>query len=75
MGKVKTIIEDQLISPEPDRNPNRIYIYRKPNDEVSIHFRNIKVTLITPQEIQEWREGFRTALENFEKGNCLNNDI
>lgn len=75
MGKVKDIIEDQLISPEPDRNANRIYIYRKPNDEYSVHFRNIKVTLVTTQDIQEWREGFRIALENFKKGNYLNNDV
>lgn len=75
MGKVKTVIEDRLIPSEPDRNSNRIYIYRKPNDEVSIHFRNIKITLITPEEIKEWREGFKIALEEFKKGNYLENDI
>ena len=75
MGKVKNIIEDRLIPSEPDRNPNRIYIYRKPNDEISIHFRNIKITLLNQGEIEEWREGFRIALEKFKKGNYLNNDI
>lgn len=75
MGIIKDIIEDRLIESEPDRNPNRIYIYRKPNDEVSIHFRNIKITLITPEEIKEWRDGFKIALEEFKKGNYLSNDI
>jgi len=75
MGQVSKIIEDKLVSPTPDRNANRIYIYRKPNNEVSIWFRNLKITLLTEEEIQEWKNGFKTALENFKKGNYLNNDI
>jgi len=75
MGVVSQIIEDKLISPSPDRNANRVYIYRKPNREVSIHFRNLKITLLNEDEVQEWRNGFKTALENFKKGNYLNNDI
>jgi hypothetical protein len=75
MGIFKKIIEDRLISPIPDRNSNRIYIYRKPNNEVSIWFRNLKITLLSEEEIQEWKEGFKIALENFKKGNYFQNDI
>ena len=75
MGQVSKIIEDKLISSTPDRNANRIYIYRKPNGEISIWFRNLKITLLTEEEIQEWKNGFKIALENFKKGNYLNNDI
>jgi len=75
MGKVATIIEDRLVSPSPDRNANRIYVYRKlDGPEVSIHFRNLKITL-TENEIQKWKEGFRQALEIFKKENYLKNDI
>ena len=75
MGIFKNIIEDRLISPTPDRNSNRIYIYRKPNGEVSIWFRNLKITLLSEEEIQEWKEGFKIALENFKKGDYFKNDI
>ena len=75
MGVFKEIIEDRLIPSMPDRNSNRIYIYRKPNNEVSIWFRNLKITLLTEEERKEWREGFKIALGNFEKGNYFPNDI
>lgn len=75
MGKATTIIEDRLIPPTPDRNANRIYVYRKPNNEVSVHFRNLKITLCIEEDIREWKEGFRIALEEFKKGNYLKNDI
>jgi len=75
MGVFQKIIEDKLISSIPDRNANRIYIYRKPNGEISIWFRNIKITLLTPEEIEEWSEGFKVALEKFKKGDYLKNDI
>jgi len=75
MGEIKNIIDGKLISSDPDRNANRIYIYRKPNNEVSIHFRNLKITLLNESEIQEWKEGFKTALEKFRKNNYFKNDI
>ncbi len=75
MGKATTIIVDELIPLYPDRNANRIYIYRKKNKEVSIHFRNLKMTLLKDSEIQECKKGFKEALENFKKGNYLKNDV
>lgn len=76
MGKVDTIIEDKLISLIPDRNANRIYIYRKMNlREVTIHFRHLKITLLAEDEIREWKEGFKIALEKFKSGNYFKNDI
>ena len=75
MGVVKNIIEDRLIPSSPDRNANRIYIYRKPNNEVVIHFRNLKITLLDEEEIQEWKRGFQIALEKFKKGDYFKNDI
>lgn len=75
MGKVATIIVDKVISLNPDRNANRIYIYRKPNNEVSIHFRNLKMTLLKEEEVEEFKIGFKEALKEFKKGNYLKNDV
>lgn len=75
MGAVKQIIHEELIASESDRHSNLLRVYRKDNDEIVIHFRNFKINLINPQEIQEWKYGFETALEKFLQGNFLQNDI
>jgi hypothetical protein len=74
MGKIKTTFVDELIPESSDRNSNRLRVYKAPNDEVTIHFRNFKIVLHTPEEIQEWKEGFKTALENL-RPQDLENDI
>jgi hypothetical protein len=73
MGKVDKVYWDKLISEIPDRNANRVRAYRAPNGEVTIHFRNFKIVLHTPQEIAEWREGFKEALHNL--GDHFKNDV
>lgn len=75
MGKILTTIEDKLILPVPDRNPNRIHIYKNHLGEVTIHFRNFKIVLLTPEEIREWSQGFGVALDNFKRSNYFKNDI
>lgn len=75
MGKVDQQIADVLISPTPDRNSNRIRVYRKDNGEVVIHFRNIKITLLTPVERQQWKEGFEKALSELRQHNYFPNDL
>ncbi len=75
MGKVKDKIYDKLISEIPDRNSNRVRVYRKDNDEVVIHFRNLKITLFTEPEIQEWKEGFKQALDILKEKDYFKNDI
>lgn len=73
MGKIAKTFYDKIIPEVSDRNANRVRVYRAPNNEVTIHFRNMKIVLHTPQEIAEWREGFREALANL--GDNLKNDI
>ena len=75
MGKVQKTYYDKLISEVPDRNSNRVRVYRKENGEVVIHFRNFKLTLLTDEEITEWRDGMREALRAFEEGNYFPNDL
>lgn len=75
MGIIKEMIHEELINTEPDRHSNLLRVYRKDNDEVVIHFRNFKINLISPQEIQEWKYGFQIALEKVLKDNILQNDI
>ena len=75
MGKVAQTYYDKLISEIPDRNSNRVRVYRKDNDEVVIHFRNLKITLFTEPEIQEWKEGFKQALEELRAKDYFKNDI
>ena len=75
MGKALKTITDKIILLIPDRNPNRIYIYTNEKNEVAIHFRNMKIVLLTPEEIEDWKRGFKRALEVFKKGNYLQNDI
>jgi len=73
MGKVSETYHDTLISDSPDRNANRVRVYRSPNDEVTIHFRNLKIVLHDIHEIDEWRDGFNQALNNL--GDWFKNDI
>lgn len=75
MGKISKTVADELLSPIPDRNANRVRAYRKENGEVVIHFRDLKITLLTPQEIAEWGVGFQTALANLQKKDYLKNDL
>ncbi len=75
MGKVEKKIYDKLISEIPDRNANRVRVYRKDNGEVVIHFRNLKITLFTEPEIQEWKEGFTQALETLREKDYFKNDL
>lgn len=75
MGKIATIVKDRLIPPTPDRSANRIYIYHKQDNlEVSIHFRNLKITL-ADIEVEEWKRGFKEALKTFLIKNYLENDV
>ena len=67
MGKMAKIYDERTVSSVPDINANIIRVYKAPNNEVTIHFRNMKIVLHTPEEIAEWRDGFREAL------NALNN--
>ena len=73
MGKIDKTYADELIPETSDRNSNRLRVYRAPNGEVTIHFRNMKIVLLSPEEIKEWKEGFQTALDNL--GEELKNDI
>lgn len=75
MGKVSKIFYEKIIEPAPDRNPNIIKTQIDPNGEVIIHFRNLKIVLHTQEEIVEWKHGFQTALDNFNRGNYFKNDI
>lgn len=70
MGKIEKIIHEQLIATEPGRSPNLLRVYRAPNGEVTIHYRNLKIVL-HDHEIQEWKEGFAQALKkiNEARGN------
>jgi hypothetical protein len=75
MGKVQKTYYDKLISEIPDRNANRVRVYRKDNGEVVIHFRNLKITLFTEMEIQEWKDGFTQALEELRAKDYFKNDL
>ena len=66
MGRVEKIYDERAIHPESDMNSNLIRVYKAPNNEVTIHFRNMKIVLHTPEEIAEWRDGFREALREYE---------
>lgn len=73
MGKVMQTIYDELCDPVPARNANRIRVYRMHNNEVVIHYRDMKIVLHTEEEIQEWKYGFKQALE--ELNGYFENDI
>lgn len=75
MGQVFEKVEDKLIDPIPDRDANRLRIYKKESGEVAIHFRNFKLVLLDPQDIAEWRHGFTVALEELRKHDYFKNDL
>lgn len=75
MGKVSKYYYDRLIDPIPDRNGNRVRVYEMDNGEVVIHFRNLKINLLTEEERREWKEGFTEALKNLREGNYFENDL
>ena len=75
MGKVKDILYEKLIDPDPDRNANRIRVHRAPNDEVTIHFRNLKIVLHTKEEQEEWKNEFAQAFNKFEEKGYMKDDI
>jgi len=68
MGAIKKTFYERLINEVPDRNANLVRVYEKDNGEVVIHFRNLKINLLTQEEIREWKEGFTEALKNYEAG-------
>lgn len=73
MGVISEMIHESLIPEAPDRNSNRLRIHRDPNGEVTINYRNLKIVLHTPEEVAEWREGFKIALDNL--GDWFKDDI
>lgn len=73
MGQREIMYYDELIPDAPDRDANRCYVYRAPNGEVVVHFRNFKIVLHSEEEIREWRDGFKQALDNL--GDWFINDI
>lgn len=75
MGKVHETFYDELIPEACDRDSNRVRVYKADNGEVTIHFRNMKIVLHTPEEIKEWQEGFTTALVEFNEKEWFKNDI
>jgi hypothetical protein len=64
MGKVDHIVKERLLKDHADRSPNLLRVYKSPNGEVVIHYRNLKIVLLTPEEQIEWVMGFKTALDN-----------
>lgn len=75
MGKIDTTYYEELIESEPDRQANLLKVYRSPNNEVTIRFRNLKIVLHTPEEIQEWKNGFTEALEKYNTLQTFKNDL
>lgn len=62
MGRIEKIIHEQTIRPEAERNSNLLRVYQAPNQEVTIHYRNLKIVLHT-HEINEWKQAFAEALK------------
>lgn len=62
MGKIEKILHEKIINPVPNHNGNLLRVYRAPNQEVTIHLRNLKIVLHT-HEINEWKQGFAEALK------------
>lgn len=63
MGKIEKIFYEKIINPVAERNSNLLRVYQAPNKEVTIHYRNLKIVLHTPEEIAEWKKGFVEALK------------
>lgn len=62
MGKIEKILHEKIIEKVPQHNANLLRVYRAPNQEVTIHIRNLKIVLHT-HEVQEWKQGFAEALK------------
>lgn len=62
MGKFDQIIYERIIPSESDRHANRVRVHRA-GEEITIHFRNLKIVLHNKAEVDEWKEGFTEALE------------
>ena len=75
MGQVKEILYEKLIDPIAARNCTRIRVHRAPNDEITIHFRNLKIVLHTQEEQEEWKEGFAQAKIKFDEKGYMKEDI
>lgn len=75
MGKIQTLIHEETICPVADRNANVLRVYRAPNGEATIHFRNLKIVLHTPQEIEEWKNGFTQALQKLQEKDYFRDDL
>lgn len=75
MGKVDLTYHEELIPEIPDRQANYLKVYRSPNGEVTIRFRSLKIVLHNDMEIAEWRDGFREALEQYNKITPFKNDL
>lgn len=74
MGKIDKTYADELLPDIPDRNANRVRVYKAPNGEVTIHHRMVKIVLHSPEEIAEWRDGFREALAELQRMDYLKDD-
>ncbi len=74
MGEVKHKLYEELIPAIPDRNPNRILIFKDGYGMISVNFRNLKWHL-KPEEFEEWAKVFEAALEKFEKQDKLKYNI
>lgn len=66
MGIIKKTYYERIIDEVADRNANLVKVYEKDNGEVVIHFRNLKIVLLTNEEIKEWKTGFTQALKEYE---------
>lgn len=75
MGKPEKVFYDKTLPELADRCQNRIRVYQKDNGEVVINYRNVKITLFTPDEIREWKDGMAEALEKLRKENYFPNDL
>lgn len=75
MGKVAHTYIDKIIPEIADRNANRLRVYRAPNGEITIHFRNLKIVLHNDMEISEWVDGFKEALEELQRKDYFKNDL
>lgn len=67
MGRIEKILYENTVDPIANRNSNLLRIYRAPNQEVTIHYRNLKIVLHTQEEIREWKEGFSQALRKIDE--------
>jgi hypothetical protein len=74
MGKVQHVVADKLIEAAPDRNANRLRVYRKENGEVVIHLRELKIVLF-PHEVHEWAYGFTVARAKLVESGLMKNDL